>query len=255
MAPPLKLSSFDRALLKIAAKSAVAAAKACKKSAQKALLTEAESEAHAMEGYADEAVRFLDAPEGPDQDEVQLVFGHRTALRTGCLIRIGELEDMESDQTAVLIDADGVTSTQRRAADFRRLEGLLRGADDPQAELPLNAAAPAPTPPPDGGDDEASEVAQGPFDQPPVVAPLALSAGAPSNEPDSDLSDVADAEFEVLDDADDDSDDTNRDDADQTQSDLESSPSDAIAASEVETEEWLAEPLRLVKSDPDDLVS
>ncbi len=203
MAPPIKLKPFDRSLLKIAAKSAVKAAKKCKSAAVAALLTEAESEAHAMEGYADEAVHFLDAPDGPDKDEVQLVHGHRAALRTGCLILIGELEDMEEDQTTVLIDADGITSTKRRADDFRRLESMLRGIEDPQAGLamePTTPNAPSPTDAPEAPTEPTSDEAQGPFDAPAVPSPLALMSGEPVELVVPSEHEIADAEFEVLDD-------------------------------------------------------
>lgn len=123
MPSTFEFSPFDRQLLKIAAERASDAAKAAKNAAKKAYLTQAESEAHEMEGYADEAIRFLESPEaiaretaGEDASDeekaevVQLVFGHRAALRVGCLILIKDSQKIIDTQTEMFADTRASTS-------------------------------------------------------------------------------------------------------------------------------------------------
>lgn len=164
MSSTFDFSPFDRQLLKIAAERASDAAKAAKNAAKKAYLTQAESEAHEMEGYADEAIRFLDAPEaiaretaGEDASDdekaevVQLVFGHRAALRVGCLILIKDSQKIIDSQTEMFADTTG---QHERLKDFQRLEARLRGMNSDQEELPLD------TPTPDTAADTPADDAQ-----------------------------------------------------------------------------------------------
>jgi hypothetical protein len=198
----LVFTPFERELLKLASKETQSVAKSAKLAAKKAYLTEGESEAHELMGYAEEAVRFLDAPEGPNNDEVHLAFGHRTALRTGCLIKIGDIESIADEQTDCLVDADGISATRKRAEDYRRLEARLRTMDNPQTEIPLDTPSTPPAPTDDaarGATDAATDVddgpiiGEGPFDADAVRERLALSAPA------VDLNaDIPEAEIEEL---------------------------------------------------------
>jgi hypothetical protein len=194
----LVFTPFERQLLKLASKETQSVAKSAKAAAKKAYLTEGESEAHELIGYAEEAVRFLDAPEGPNSDEVQLSFGHRTALRTGCLIMIGDIESIADEQTDCLVDADGISATRKRAEDYRRLEARLRTMDNPQTEIPLDTPSTPPAPTDDAARvatdvDDGPIIGEGPFDADAVRERLALSAPA------VDLNaDIPEAEIEEL---------------------------------------------------------
>lgn len=194
---------FERQQLKLASKEAQSVAKSAKAAAKKAYLSQGESEAHELMGYAEEAVRFLDAPDGPNGDEVQLSFGHRSALRTGCLILIDDIDGIADEQTDFLVDADGISATRKRAEDYRRLEARLRTIDNPQQDLPLDGANTPPAPSDEGAaaaaatvepDADGPIVGEGPFDAEGVRERLALPAPQPDLDPD-----IADAEFEVLD--------------------------------------------------------
>jgi hypothetical protein len=244
MANTFDFTPFDRQLLKLAAESASAVAKTAKKAAQKAYLTEAESEAHAMEGYADEAIRFLNNPEGivdesatddateeERKEAVQLMFGHRAALRVGCLILIKDAEALIEQQTEIFADADG---THARVKDFRRLESRLRGMNSDQTELPLPIKDPEAEDAEPQTDEAPAEDAgpSGPFDAPPVSPPLALSAGTPVS------AEIPEAEFEILEDGDDDE----EDDAQTVSAPMSSDDVDA----------WLNEPLRAAPDDASD---
>ncbi len=280
MANTFDFSPFERQLLKLAAESAGDAAKRAKKAAQSAYLTEAESEAHSMEGYADEALRFLNNPEGiaaesagedatPDEQRevVQLMFGHRAALRVGCLIRIKEAEKITEAQSEIFADSDG---TEARIKDFRRLESLLRGMNSDQGELPFRTkpetpegpdGAGAATAPAEGdGEDEGPE---GPFDAPAIRAPLALSAPI---ELEDDEEEISDADFEILDPALEDEvddptvhatrqvvDDFAFDEADDARITLDQPSGDPL--DEAARDAWLNEPLRTDPATPDDLLA
>jgi hypothetical protein len=235
MANTFDFTPFDRQLLKLAAESASAVAKTAKKAAQKAYLTAAESEAHEMEGYADEAIRFLNNPDGiveesatddateeERKEAVQLMFGHRAALRVGCLILIKDAEGLIEKQTEIFADSDG---THERVKDFRRLESRLRGMNSDQTELPLPIKDPDAAPSEAAADEDAeiTDGPLGPFDAPPVAAPLALGSGT------ADPIDIPDAEFEILDDEDDEDDDT---------------PTVSAPMSSDDVDAWLNEPLR-----------
>jgi hypothetical protein len=194
---------FDIQLLKLAAERASTVAKAAKKAASNAYLTEAESEAHELEGYADEAVRFLDNPNRePTGDDdagsvVELATGHRRALRVGCLILIKESEKIIDKQEEMFADTDG---QGRRMTDFKRLEQRLRSELDPQQELPMDE----PKPDADSADaeetDEEVQAEGGPFDAPSVSPRLSLMSG----ESGAESPEIPDADFEFLDDDDDD---------------------------------------------------
>lgn len=274
MANTFDFTPFDRQLLKLAAESAGMAAKACKKAAQKAYLTEAESEAHAMEGYADEAVRFLNNPEGIAEESagaeateaekrevVQLMFGHRAALRAGCLIRIKDAEKIAEDQSEIFAATDG---TDERIKDFRRLESLLRGMNSDQGELPFRGKPDAPEAP--GGDGAALETASeppladeplGPFDAPAAREPLALPAPITPDDDETDADHIADAEFEILDGDEGTDIDVAADfsfDEPVLDSDVDST-SAGDPLDDAAREAWLNEPLRTDPATPDDLLA
>jgi hypothetical protein len=198
----MTFGALDVALLKIAVKATQSVAKSAKSAAKKAYLTQAESEAHELIGYADEALVFLEKPEGAELNEFQLSFGHRTALRTGCLIKIDEIEDIADDQTDCLVDADGISATRKRADDYRRIELYLRTLDDPQTEMPLESTGPlAPTD--DGGVkapelfDDQPIVGEGPFEGEGVQERRALPAPRPADD------EIAEADFEIVEEDDD----------------------------------------------------
>lgn len=188
--------------------------KSVKSAATKAFMTEEESAAYAMEGYADEAIVFLKNPiaatkadaERSDQDGdgdgekraiTELMFNHKVALRTGLLAMIAEAEDnIEEQQATFFADPSGM---EQRLKDLRKLEWRLRGQTAEQTELPdepdavETAEADA-----DVSAEEAPPEDQGPFDAPPVPAPLALPPG-PRDPLTNDLpDDIPEADFEIL---------------------------------------------------------
>lgn len=258
MATTFDFTPFERQLLKIAAKSASRAFKAAKSACGKAYLTQAESEAHGMEGYADEAVRFLENPEGIVQestdddateeerrDVVKLVNGHIEALRTGCMIRINEIEDLMEDQTEIFADTD---STQERLKDFRRLESQLRGLNSPQADLFNKPAAEstAPTSDSDAPEAEQAEEPSGPFDASAVPERLALASGEPAAE------EIPETDYEIIDDEAGDG----SDDGEEVEGEDDEERGDPLTPEE--QAEWLNEPLRTTPEDAaesDDLTS
>lgn len=245
MATTFDFTVFDRQLLKIAAKSANRAFKSAKSAASKAYLTQAESEAHEMEGYADEAVRFLENPEGiveestdeeaPETERrevVKLVHGHIEALRTGCMIRIAEIEDIVKDQTEIFADTD---STQERLKDFRRLESRLRGMNSEQEDLFNKPAATQTTDVSDLSEEAApdEDLPSGPFDADAIPERLALPSG------DAPAEDIPEADYEIVDAAD-------------PEDDAESEVAEQTAPLTDEEVEWLNEPLRTTPEDAAD---
>lgn len=201
----MKFTPFERELLKLAGSEAQRVGKAAKAACKRAFLTEGESEAHNMIGYAEEAQHFLDKPDGKNKNEVQLSFGHRTALRTGCLIMIETVQHIAEDQVEALVDDDGVSSTKKREKDFRRLEARLRTVDEEQKDLGLESDDPDS---PDGGDGDAAAttettgdapegplVGEGPFEGEGVAERLALPAPAV----DLTQEEIEDADYEVID--------------------------------------------------------
>ncbi|GAB1345038.1 hypothetical protein [Gemmatimonas sp.] len=271
MSSTFEFTPFDRQLLKIAAERACDAAKAAKNAAKKAYLTQAESEAHEMEGYADEAVRFLDSPEaiaretvGEDASEaekaevVQLVFGHRAALRVGCLILIKDSQKIIDSQTEMFADTTG---QHERLKDFQRLEARLRGMNSEQEELPL-ATAPAATEPTAPADEDqiTADLETGPFDAPATPARLALPSGQPTE------SDIPEADFEIVSDDPDAAADAPGNEAFALDEDEEHDDEDDEGGQPVgmtsaldgdDVEAWLNEPLRTTPTDAadDDLTS
>ena len=198
---------FEVELLKLAATETKTAAKAASGAASKAYLTEAQSAADELGGYAEEAVMFLEKPE---EDGCHLSFGHRTALRTGCLIKIKKIRGIVEDQQESLVDGDGIAATEKRVADYQRLESRLRKPDDPQTDLDLDS--PTPTPSPTDGADDASLfdedgfpiVGEGPFDAG-AIRPLRMLPSAQPDETEDDIPDaVVDDDDIAIDDAGDD---------------------------------------------------
>lgn len=202
----MKFTPFERELLKLAGSEAQRVGKAAKAACKRAFLTEGESEAHNMIGYAEEAQHFLDKPDGKNKNEVQLSFGHRTALRTGCLIMIETVQHIAEDQVEALVDDDGVSSTKKREKDFRRLEGRLRSLDEEQKDLGLSEDNPDA---PEGGDDanaatpaaktdddhDGPLVGEGPFEGEGVTERLALPAPAV----DLTQEEIEEADYEIID--------------------------------------------------------
>lgn len=250
-------SAMQRSLLELAADRATAAFKAAKNAAKKAFLTEAESEAHTMEGYAAEAKRFLangtnianesaeaDATEEEKAQIVELVFNHRAALRVGCLIMIKEMENNVSEQSEFFVSPEAM---EARLRDVRKLENKLRTMNSDQAEFDIEDDPPATetSSPVSVADDEASdthEIFDDDLYAAPMREPLALGAGA-----------IEEADFEVLSDddlvelgvaQDDPSADAEPEDEHEEDAELVGQSAEAGDPNDPTSDAWLAEPLR-----------
>lgn len=125
----VRVQDRDVAILRTAGEMAKKAGEAAAKACKKADLTEEESAAAALAGYAEEALLFLDRRQ---HGTVELWEGHKRALRTGCRLFFDECTKIHQKQVELDI---GTSETDERAQEIRRV--FTRVLKAPAAQLDI----------------------------------------------------------------------------------------------------------------------